>query len=117
MSTVYDQIGREFIEQAISEFYRRAFDDVLIGHFFFHSDLNHIVAQQIQFVSALLGGPSSYQGKPLKLAHKPFLIRPVHFSRRQVLMRDVLNDLGLAPDLVQSWLAIEDQFRSVIINS
>jgi hemoglobin len=115
--SLYDQIGHAFITKAVAEFYKRAFADVMIGHFFFKSDINHITAQQIAFVSAMLGGPSTYQGKPLKLAHKPFLIRPVHFNRRQVMMREVLDDLGLAKNLADAWLAIEDQFRQVIINA
>lgn len=108
-SSLYDQIGHAFIAKAVAEFYKRAFADVMIGHFFFKSDINHITEQQITFVTAMLGGPSNYQGKPLKLAHKPFMIRPVHFNRRQVLMRDVLTDLQLAPELRDSWLALEDQ--------
>ncbi len=117
ISVLYDQIGHAFITKAVAEFYRRAFADVMIGHFFYKSDIHHITTQQIAFVSAMLGGPAAYQGKPLKPAHKPFLIRPVHFNRRQVLMREVLDDLGLDPSLRDGWLAVEDQFRSIIINS
>lgn len=116
-SGLYDQIGHAFIAKAVAEFYRRAFADVMIGHFFFNSDINHITEQQISFVTAMLGGPSTYKGKPLKLAHKPFQIRRSHFNRRQVLMREVLSDLNLAPELADAWLALEDQFRPVIINA
>jgi hemoglobin len=114
---LYDQIGHAFIAKAVAEFYKRAFADVMIGHFFFNSDIQHITQQQITFVTAMLGGPSNYQGKPLKLAHKPFQIRLVHFNRRQVLMREVLTDLNLDPKLKDAWLALEDQFRQVIINA
>ena len=115
--SLYDQIGHAFITKAVAEFYKRAFADVMIGHFFFKSDINHITTQQIAFVSAMLGGPSTYQGKPLKHAHKPFLIRPAHFNRRQVLMREVLNDLCLDDELTDAWLATEEHVRHVIINS
>jgi hemoglobin len=114
---LYDQIGHAFIAKAVAEFYKRAFADVMIGHFFFKSDITHITAQQTSFVSAMLGGPKSYTGKPLKPAHKPFLIRTVHFNRRQVLMREVLEDLGLDPSLTNAWLAVEEQFRGVIVNA
>ncbi len=116
-SGLYDQIGHAFIAKAVAEFYKRAFADVMIGHFFFNSDIHHITEQQITFVTAMMGGPSRYTGKPLKPAHKPFKIRLVHFNRRQVLMREVLQDLGLAPELIDAWLALEDQFRQVIINA
>jgi hypothetical protein len=32
------------------------------------------------------------------------------------LMREVLNDLELEPKLRDAWLAIEEQFRAVIVN-
>lgn len=114
---LYDQIGHAFIAKAVAEFYKRAFVDVLIGHFFFNSDIQHITDQQIKFVSAMLGGPANYNGKPLKAAHKPFKIRPVHFNRRQVLMREVLVDLGLESSLREAWLSTEEQFRQVIVNA
>ena len=115
-ASLFDQIGHAFIVRAVAEFYRRAFLDVMIGHFFYKSDIEHITQQQILFASAMFGGPTSYQGLPLKAAHKPFLIRPVHFNRRQVLMRETLVDLALAPELCDAWLAAEEQFRPIIIN-
>lgn len=115
--SLYESIGPEFIANAVAEFYRRAFTDVLIGHFFFHSDIKHITAEQTSFVTALFGGPQTYRGKPIKLAHQPFLIRPVHFARRQVLMREVLTDLGLDAALCDQWLALEQQFRPVILTA
>lgn len=113
--SLYDLIGPAFIENAVAEFYRRAFADVMIGHFFFNSDIKHITAEQTTFATALLGGPQKYRGKSLKHAHKEFIIRPAHFNRRQVLMREVLSDLGLDPPLAEKWLALEQQLRPVIL--
>ncbi|MCX6124147.1 MAG: hypothetical protein NTV34_05280, partial [Proteobacteria bacterium] len=55
--SLYDLIGPVFIANAVAEFYRRAFQDVMIGHFFFQSDIQHLTDQQIVFATALLGGP------------------------------------------------------------
>lgn len=113
--TLYDLIGHTFIANAVAEFYRRAFSDGMLAHFFINSDINHITAQQIDFATAMLGGPQRYRGKPIKLAHEPFIIRPPHFGRRQVLMGEVLTDLGLDEDLKKQWLALEEQFRAKIL--
>jgi len=113
--TLYKLIGEEFIAHAIAEFYRRAFSDPMIGHFFFDSSLEKITLAQTEFATALLGGPKNYRGQPLKLAHKPFFIRPPHFARRQVLMREVLTDLGLSSELIHKWLELEEQFRPVVL--
>jgi hemoglobin len=114
-NSLYELIGPAFIKNAVAEFYRRAFDDVMIGHFFFQSDITHITSQQTNFVTAMLGGPLKYSGKSLRAAHAPFAIRPAHFARRQVLMREVLTDLGLKTDLINAWLDLEDQFKPVIL--
>jgi truncated hemoglobin YjbI len=116
MSSLYEQIGSEFIKRAITEFYERAFADVMIGHFFFKKDKADITAKQILFASSMLGAKDAkYTGKPLKLAHTGMIIRPVHFNRRQVLMGEVLDDLGLSPDLKAAWLSLENQLRSIVI--
>jgi hemoglobin len=112
---LFQLIGPEFIANAVAEFYRRAFEDVMIGHFFFNSDINHITAQQITFATALLGGPSLYRGKPLKAAHSALHIRPAHFARRQVLMAEVLADLRLDKTLAQGWLSLELQLKPLIL--
>jgi hemoglobin len=115
-ASLYDQISGEFVAKAIAEFYRRAFKDGIIGHFFVNSDLAEITRLQTDFASALLGGPRRYRGKPLAIAHRPFIIKRPHFGRRQVLMAEVLDDFGLDPKLRDAWLTLEDQLRPLIIN-
>ena len=112
-----DEIGISFVEKAITEFYKRAFVDPMICHFFMNSDIEHITSQQIDFAVALLGGEKKYAGLPLPKAHSPFSVRPPHFGRRQILMGEVLNDLKLDPTLAQKWLALEEKLRPLILSS
>ncbi len=116
MATLFERIGDELIRKAITEFYRRAQNDGIIGHFFFGKDLADITAKQIVFASAMLGGPRKYQGKPLGLAHKDLILRKPHFDRRQMLMGEVLEELGLAAELKDGWLAMEERLRALIVN-
>ena len=44
--TLYDQIGEEFIRRAIIEFYKRAFADMMIGHFFFGKNHDELAAHK-----------------------------------------------------------------------
>jgi hemoglobin len=115
--TLYEDIGEETLRTVITEFYKRAFADPIIGHFFFHFDRHHLTEQQIDFARALLDGPQRYQGKPLKAAHAPFDIRKPHFGRRQVLMREVLDDYGVAPRLRDAWLEREERLKPLILSS
>jgi hemoglobin len=115
--SLYDKIGAALIEQAIGMFYRRAFTDPIISHFFVNSDINHLIATQTTFAKAMLGGPKEYRGKPLATVHKVLPIRPPHFGRRQVLMAEVLDELGLDEDLKEAWLAMENNLKPLILSS
>lgn len=116
--TLYQSIGLEFISQAIGEFYVRAFRDPIISHFFFHHDRQDLTQKQITFAAAMLGAREiTYKGKPLLQAHARLPLTAVHFNRRQVLMAEVLADLGLDPRLQEQWLALEERLRPLIVNT
>ena len=115
--SLFTRIGEDFVVKAIREFYARAERDGIIGHFFLGKDLEHIISMQIVFATALLGGPRNYKGKPLGPAHDVLPLRPPHFGRRQILMREVLDDLGLDAELKEGWLALEEQLKPVIMGA
>ncbi len=115
--SLYDQLGEDLITRVITEFYERAFKDLMIGHFFLHKDQKDLTAKQIAFTRGMLGGPRLYQGKSLPSAHDSLAIRPPHFGRRSVLMRDVMADLNVPDDLAQAWLKLEEEFKPIILQS
>lgn len=114
---LYTSIGDERIEKAVREFYKRAVEDVLIGHFFFKIDIEKLIAKQIDFTHRLLGkkNPEPSKMRSLKAAHFPLKIRPVHFARRQKLMEEVLNDLRFTKEESTEWLKRELNLKSLII--
>lgn len=99
----------------IRRFYELAANDFIIGHFFFNKDLEHIVAQQTRFAIGLLGGQGGYQGKSLPEAHRGLGIRPPHFGRRQVLMKQVLVEHGLPEAIWMEWLRREERLRQLVM--
>lgn len=113
---LYEQIGQERLAKILTEFYVRAFTDPMIGHFFWHHDREHLTTQQIAFATNLLGGPRLYQGRPLSI-HLKLPIRPPHFARRQVIMREVMEELGLERELAEAWLALEERLRPQILRN
>ncbi len=115
--SLYERIGAAFLARAITEFYVRAQKDGIIGHFFINLDISHITAMQIDFATALLGGPRNYRGKPLGPAHKNLKLRPPHFGRRQMLLKEVLDEMGLDPELRDAWLDLEEQLKPVVTGS
>lgn len=115
--TLYDEIGEDFIRKAVDLFYQRAFTDMIIGHFFFGKNHDELAAHQAAFTIAALGGPRLYAGRPLVEAHLGHRIRKPHFDRRRMILREVLEELGLSHHLLEAWLAQEEAFRSLIINT
>ncbi len=113
--SLYERIGDQRIRLVIAEFYRRAFTDGIIGHFFFRKDLADITAKQTAFAIAMLGGPRGYKGKPLEAIHRPLPIRAPHFGRRQQLMREVLAEQCVPEDLQEAWLDLEESLRPLIL--
>ncbi len=115
--SLYERIGSDRIRQAVTEFYLRAFDDGIIGHFFFGKDRLEITQKQISFAERMMGGPHPYVGKPLIPVHAELDIRPPHFGRRQVLMKQAALEVGISMELVNEWMKLEEQLRSLIIRN
>jgi truncated hemoglobin YjbI len=117
--SLYDEIGAECIEKAIREFYSRAVIDPIIGYFFFNVEIETLIAKQIDFTSRLFGfkGSETVKTRSLKSVHHPLHIRGPHFARRQVLMSEVLRDLGLDERQRKEWLKLEAQLKPLIMKS
>ena len=110
------EIGEDVIHEAISRFYDRAFADLFIGFMFVKFDKQQLIQSQTAFASAMLGGPKLYKGKSLKKAHQKLPLKNPHFDRRQVLMREVLEELELDQKLIDQWMALEESLRPLIIS-
>jgi truncated hemoglobin YjbI len=116
MASLYEQIGESRIKDVIRDFYVRAFNDPIIGHFFFGKNHDELVEKQSQFAIALLGGPRNYSGRPLAPVHHGLGIRLPHFGRRQLLMAEVLKSHQIEQHLANGWLDLEDQLRPLIVD-
>lgn len=113
--SLYDRLGEKKLRDVITEFYKRATQDGIIGHFFFNIDHQQLVEKQIAFSKALLGGPSNYQGKGLRAAHQGISVRPAHFDRRQRIMQAVLQELSVDEEIARQWLALEHRLRPLVV--
>jgi hemoglobin len=104
--TLYERLGGEReLRAVIDDFVDRVFGDLMIGFFFANADKDRIKQFEFQHASALLGGPATYQGRPLRQAHAAHPIRGGHFARRMQLLRQVLAAHGVPADVSEHWLA------------
>lgn len=112
---VVESLGQDKIPEIVRSFYERAFFDGIIGHFFIHHDHQSLIEKQTNFTVAMLGGPTTYNGRPLAPIHKNLKIKPAHFGRRQKLMQEVLEEFALPQQVIESWLALEEKLRPLIV--
>ncbi len=113
--SLYSKIGDETLKAILSKLYLRCFEDVMIGHFFFEKDHDKLLEQQFAFTSSMLGGPRAYTGRPLVAVHGDLHIRPAHFARRRVILKETMEEFGLEQPLIEAWLAHEERLRPLIM--
>ena len=113
--SLYETIGAERVAKILRIFYERCFEDVMIGHFFFEKNHEDLLRQQTDFATGMLGGPISYQGRPLATIHKSLMIRAPQFARRRQILIETMKELELEPDLIQSWISLEDKLKPLIL--
>ena len=116
--TFYQRIGGEAALRPIIEcFVARLYGDPMIGFFFARVSQARIEALELQHASEHLGHTRPYRGRPMRSAHAAHRIGQGHFSRRLVILREVLAEAGVAADIVGEWLAAQERERPHIVAS
>jgi hemoglobin len=114
-SALFDQIGAGALRAVLDDFYRRVFDDVMIGFMFRGKDRQHLVDREYELTAALLGAPGvTYTGRPMRVAHAQHSIFGGQFERRLQILRETLHDHGVAPDVQRAWIDHQLALRSQI---
>lgn len=81
MQSLFDRLGKErVLFQVVGEFYKLIQEDDRINGFFKDIDMASLRQHQLEFLSALLGGPEQYSGRSLKAAHKYLQLKQHHFD-------------------------------------
>ncbi len=116
MTSLYDEVGREAgVRRVLQALYDRLFDDAIVGFLFQGKDKPRIVERQVEFTCAFFGGPNRYRGSPLPEAHASLPLLPGHFDRRHRVLGQVLEELGVAPEVRAAWLRLDEGLRSSVI--
>lgn len=69
--SLYDRLGgRGAIEDVVGAFYDRVLSDESVNHHFEDTDVTRLRAHQVQFVSAVTGGPVECAGDDTRAAHE-----------------------------------------------
>ncbi len=113
--TLYEELGGDGALRAIvDDFIDRCFDDVMIGFLFQRAERDRIKRFEAQHAAKVLGGPVSYEGRPLDVAHRPHRILGGQFDRRKQILKETLRDHGAPPAVVERWISHQDSLRHLI---
>lgn len=108
--------GAESVRDLLDRFYRRLFDDVLVGFFFVGHDRATIVDGQLQFLRWATGDRNELPGRHPSDAHDE--LPPIlsgHFDRRLVVLDEVLREQGVDEADRETWLRIERSMRTRLV--
>lgn len=113
-SALFDKIGGDALRAVITDFYRRVFDDVMIGFMFQGKDKRHLIDREYEMAARMLGASDvTYTGRPMRTAHQAHTIFGGHFERRLQILREAMADHDVDPEVRQIWidhtLALRDQ--------
>jgi truncated hemoglobin YjbI len=110
-------IGGEAAVQAhVRALVARFASDFIIGYLFEGRDLERVIRHEVEHAVEHLGGPRRYTGRPLALAHRPLRINRGHFRRRLAILRTVLGERGVDPEIIDRWIAAEARLEAAIVD-
>jgi hemoglobin len=100
-ASLYEKIGgHDALEVVVEDFYCRVLDDDQLAGFYAGSNMKCVKARQVEFLSAVLGGPGPYTGTPMRQVHEGRGITMHHFAMVVAHLADSLCAAGLHPDTI-----------------
>ena len=110
--------GLDRLHEMMRDFYRRVFDDLMIGFLFANTDFDEIVENQVLYMRARIGNEDvEYTGKPIRRAHQKHPILVGHFDRRHQILKDVLGEYEVPEHVFDAWVDLELKLRDLVVRT
>lgn len=110
----FDRIGGDALRAVIEDFYRRVFDDVMIGFLFAGVDRERLIEREWQFTARMLGSDVPYTGRSMPKAHAHVPILGGHFDRRLQILRETLDQNQVDDSVKETWLGHSSALRAQV---
>ncbi|MFC4358546.1 group 1 truncated hemoglobin [Halobium salinum] len=95
--SIYSQIGgQEAVERVVDDFYDRVLSDDRLVDYFEATEMTELRTHQVQFVSAVAGGPVEYTGGEMRDAHAHLDIDEEHFDLVAAYLERALRENGVS---------------------
>lgn len=116
--SLYEAIGGlPTLQRVHKRFYDKVYAHPWLGQFFADHSQEAIELRQTQFMAEKFGGPDPYPGRDLELAHRRMYISEELLELRRQLLREALEEEGVAPEHIERWLRIDHAFWKDIRNN
>lgn len=118
--SLYDQVGgAPAVRAALDRFYEKVLADPRLQPFFDGLDVERIKARQQRFLAEAFGGPSGYDGRDLRAAHRRAVAKGLNEAVYEVFMahfRDTLGELDVAEPTIVAIMEIANGGRDEVLN-
>lgn len=112
----FERLGGEAgLRPIIDDFVARTTRDLMIGFLFARVSVARLNELEYRYAAEHLGAPVTYNGRPLREAHKSSPISSGHFGRRTMILRETLARHGVPDDIAARWLAHIEAQRGEIV--
>ncbi len=98
-------------------FYDRVYKDAWLSLVFKDVGQDHIVMQQTDFMVTAFGGPKIYSGRSPFNAHPHIFVNEEMWQQREKFLKEAFVETGLAEDLREKWLKIDEAFKNAILKN
>ncbi|MFC7165535.1 group I truncated hemoglobin [Halospeciosus flavus] len=114
--SLYAEIGgREAVEAVVSDFYDRMFADESLTPYFEDTDEDELFAHQVQFISAVAGGPVEYDGTDMEEAHDHLGITHEAFDKTAENLEAALRENGVSEENREAILSKVEALREPVV--
>ncbi|SFG92853.1 hemoglobin [Halopelagius inordinatus] len=116
--TVFDRLGgHDAVESVVDDFYDRVLSDDRLVHHFEDSDTTKLRAHQVQFISAVTGGPVDYSGRDMRSAHRGMGITHEEFDIIAGYLDTALDGNGVSDEDRTQVLEQVEELRPEIVEA
>ncbi|WP_135306433.1 group I truncated hemoglobin [Haloarcula amylovorans] len=115
--TIYQDIGgKDAVEAVVTDFYDQVLSDEQLTPYFDGMDMDELRAHQIQFISAVAGGPVNYTGDDMRKAHAYLDIDEEDFRVVGEYLKSALQMNGVDDENVEAIMVEVMAFKDPILN-
>jgi len=108
--------GLTFVTRFVLSFYDRVLASVRLAPLFANSEMQRLVEHQAQFISSVMGGPTSYSNTVLREVHEHLNIDDQAFDEMIFLFEATLKDFKITDTDVEVIIADLNARRMYIVN-